>query len=59
MKLDSLPLASMPEPEREPATDETNGGGAGLLAALMWGLVLLVVGLAVAGMMAAGSSNQF
>ena len=28
MKLDSLPLASMPEPEREPATDETNGGGA-------------------------------
>ena len=30
------------------------GGGAGLLALLMWGLVLLVAGLAVAGMMAAG-----
>ena len=29
-------------------------GGAGLLALLMWGLVLLVAGLAVAGMMAAG-----
>ncbi len=28
MKLDSLPLASMPEPDREPATDETEGGGA-------------------------------
>ena len=49
MKLDSLP-----EPEREPATDETNGGGAGLLAALMWGLVAIVAGLFVAGMMAAG-----
>ena len=54
MRLDSLPLASMPEPDREPATDETEGGGAELLAALMWGLVLLVAGLAVAGMMAAG-----
>ena len=54
MRLDSLP-----EPEHTPASDKTRGGGAGLLAALMWGLVLLVVGLAVAGMMAAGSSNQF
>ena len=49
MRLDSLP-----EPEHTPASDKTRGGGAGLLAALMWALAAIVAGLFVAGMMAAG-----
>ena len=48
MKLDSLPLASMPEPEREPATDETNGGGGVLLAAALL-VMFVVVAIAMCG----------
>lgn len=53
MKLHGESL-TMLEPDRESAADETEGGGAGLLAALMWVLAAITAGLFVAGMMAAG-----